>query len=124
MTVTAELLDQFERELDERPDDWDLRRIAADAYLDAGDELRSAFLRWSAENRKCPKFHSHGYAWYWWGCNHVLYPTTSHLPDGLHPNDLHDFAVDMGSTLGGYDSNSRLGAEKDLATYLRHHGVI
>lgn len=128
MTIDATLLDQFERELDERPDDWDLRRIAADAYEDAGEELRSAFLRWSAENRKYPWRRSSAEFW-WWAVSSGHYPEEHQLPGGHELSDLADFwrarsDWEVPKSAASYPCQSRLLAEWALAVYLRHHGVI
>ncbi len=122
MITANPLLEQFEKELDEHPDDWNLRLIAADAYLDAGDELRSAFLRWSAEVRIHPYCDGEPKNEYWWFDQDSSRGHISSLPHPLRYVDVGNFWIDRGKEW--YDRGSRLGAETDLAIYLRDQGVI
>lgn len=129
VTETSQDVERLEAALGTKPTDWVLRRILADAYEDAGDELRSAYLRWSAENEKCPedKVAARSGLWYWWDGGFFEVGSGrefSNLPDGMSLNELCAFWRGKPGNDNHYPCSTMLRAEYALAAYLRHCKII
>lgn len=106
-------LDSLHAQLDERPDDWDGRRILADLYLDGGDDLRAAYYRLAAQEGLAPGRYFAitapvGWAW---------------KPEQM-PLEVYLGLDNPGLLIGSKGFATRREAEDNLARKLRELGYI
>ena len=128
MSTTLIAIQGMEMALHERPEDWTLRLILAEAYEDAGNELRASYLRWSAVNHKRPEKHvvnKTSTRWYWWTDVYrgdylcaigEAFERMWHYYKKCHV-PVSDYTIP-------YPNATLLESETSLATYLQHIGVL
>jgi uncharacterized protein (TIGR02996 family) len=103
----------WEKLLEESPDDAMLRRAYADWLEESGQVFKGEGVRWYVDQKKCPSGPIAGGQWCWW--SHEAWPGTEWDSDDL-PGSLHE-------CLPGWDPSeskeicrfaSRIEAEKAL----------
>lgn len=121
--ATAE---QFERALDEKPDDWELRLVYADFLDDNDDPAFAACQRWMSGNKAIPsRFKRYKKIkkkeWAWWSeDSHMTGKEIDIIPDLVWVS-LEEFHY-QGYAVKTYDS--KIKAERALCAALIKEGII
>lgn len=115
-----EMLLVFYQEMEQSPDDFSIRKIAADWCADNGLYDWERYLRWSVAKKKRPHYCDQTNSWDWWLWERRSVDRKSDLPMRLF--ELLQCKSDWVDANSWHESESMLFADSDLKQALEKRG--